>query len=553
MTTASTTPQQLRDRLLQAIDEQSNIHNMGAVLDVISNLEKYPITKEALEETRLGKLINDLRKWTSDEDLAKRAKKLVRTWRKLIEPQQNEKLPKELSSTINGCIQAQPLPVTRSVQSATDTDKKPVLHTSYSSNTDRFHLINHKSEQKAEDNSGHKLKVSKTSAYGQISALSSASGNIGGPDTFPGSALSVKASTVKPHLPSPELNKQSNAHAVLRTSVLQQYGQRDRAATKKEQQKLQSHHTPPSPRTVKPVVASKRPAAFTGSDSEPFSALSLNSSVHGKQTESLQTIDALPQYKDNEPFENNERTLEHMHNMQNKSRGLKRPNPGLLSEVTNVETEKDVKPSEAKRRKHQSRDYAVNQEGHLAEDSRSARVKNRKLTFDPFTQQIRPSSVHQTEEQHSSAVDVGELDNLKQSPSTSSPSILHKTNWKDLSQNEIVKYYLNLQNNLLKTGSQTPGSHSLDRMTEYLKHEEDHMTDSNKVCLLVPSVSETDLPGKSRDVLPEDLNKIHNQHWSGVNGCYDSKGNWFGWTDCISLDAYGDGSKLNILPYVCID
>ncbi|XP_007233195.3 mediator of RNA polymerase II transcription subunit 26 [Astyanax mexicanus] len=552
MTTASTTPQQLRDRLLQAVDEQSHIRNMGAVLDVISNLEKFPITKEALEETRLGKLINDLRRGTRDEDLAKRAKKLLRTWQKLIEPQQNEKLPKELLSTANGCIHAPSLPVTRSVQGATEMDRKLVLHNSYTSNTDRVQLINHKCEQKAEDNPSHKLKVSKTSAYGQISALSSASGNVGCPDTFPGASLPVKASTIKFQLPSPDRNKQSNAHAVLRTSVLQQYGQRDRAVTKKEQQKLQNHHTASSPRTAKPVGATKRPAPFAGSDSEMFSALPLNSSVHGIHTESQQTKEAIPHYNDNEPLENKERALEQMHNLQNKSKSLKRPHPGLLSEVTNVESEKDVKPFEAKRRKHQSRDYAVSQEGHSAEDSKSARLKNRTLTFDPFTQQIRPSAVNQIEEQHSLVVDLGESDYLKQSPSAASPSTLHKTNWKDLSQNEIVKYYLNLQNNLLKTsGSQTPGSHTF--MTEYLKREEDHMMDSNKVCLLVPSVSETDLPGKSRDVVPEDLNRIHDQHWSGVNGCYDSKGNWYGWTDCISLDTYGDGSKLNILPYVCID
>ncbi|XP_056591222.1 mediator of RNA polymerase II transcription subunit 26-like [Triplophysa dalaica] len=84
MRRSSSRPQQLREQLLQAIDEQNNIHNVAAVLDVIYCLERYPMTKEALMETRLGKLINDVRKKCADEDVVKRLKRLVRSWQGLI-------------------------------------------------------------------------------------------------------------------------------------------------------------------------------------------------------------------------------------------------------------------------------------------------------------------------------------------------------------------------------------------------------------------------------------------------------------------------------------
>ncbi|XP_026873146.2 mediator of RNA polymerase II transcription subunit 26-like isoform X2 [Electrophorus electricus] len=550
MTTASaTTPQQMRDRLLQAIDCQSNIHNMVVVLDVISSLEKYPITKEALEETRLGKLINDLRKRTRNEDLAKRAKKLLRNWQKLIEPQQNEISPKVLSTTASStvkCSQSLSLPISRAVQAVTDVDKKSALPNSCSQ-AEKLRPVNHSSGQKPDENLST-LKVSKTSVCGQISAVSSTSEH-GGTEAFSGGAVPTSPTSIKPHFSSSELNKQPSTSTVLRTSVLQQYGRRDRAASERGQHKCQSHYTPSTLRTVKQLVATKWPTSLAVSDSENFSALLLNSSIQ-THTESLQPMESLPQWE-NDPHQNGEKTLEQTNNLQNKSKCLVRLQSGLLSEVTNVETEKDAIPSEGRRRKLQLRDYSTSLDGRSTEDTcKGARVKNRKLTFDPFTQQIRSSVVSQSEEQHSSVVDVNESDSFKQSPSTSSLSSLHKTSWKELSQNEIVKYYLNLQNNLLKTsGSQSPGSNFF--MTE--KHEEDHVRDSSKTCVLVPSITETDLPGICRDITIEDLNRIHNKHWPGVNGCYDSKGNWYGWTQCISLDPYVDGSKLNILPYVCID
>lgn len=477
-----------------------------------------------------------MRKKTRDEDLAKRAKKLLRNWQKLIDPQQPEELSSTLSSVV-GSSWSQSLPVSKAPQTPTDTDKKPVLQSKHSSSTERFYPMKHTGKQKVE-------KSLPTLNGAKRSAVSTASGSGGGPED-----LQIHTSAIKPHFSSHELSKEPTASAILRKPVLQQQGQRDVPAVEKMKHKAHSHYTNPSPRSLKQLVPSKQPTSFSATDTEPLSALPLISSIQGIHTECHQSKD--PSLPDNDS--NNDRMLEQMNNAQNKSKGLARLQPGLLSEVTNMETEKDIKPSDGKRRKPQLKDYTINVEGRSSDDlCKPARVKNRKLTFDPLTQQIRPSAVNQSEEQHNPAVDANEPVNLNQSPSASSPSALQKMNWKDMSQNEIVKYYLNLQNNFLKTsGSQVPGAHFF--MTEYMKCEEDYMKEANKTYVQVPNVSENHLPGIDRDITTEDVHKINSKQWPGVNGCYDSKGHWYGWTECISLDTYGDGSKLNILPYVCID
>ncbi|XP_037092714.1 mediator of RNA polymerase II transcription subunit 26-like isoform X2 [Pollicipes pollicipes] len=67
--------------------------DMAVVLDVISILEQLPISLEALEATRLGKHINELRKKTEDTSLKKRAKALVRRWRGMMVIPQPEPAP----------------------------------------------------------------------------------------------------------------------------------------------------------------------------------------------------------------------------------------------------------------------------------------------------------------------------------------------------------------------------------------------------------------------------------------------------------------------------
>ncbi|XP_017126028.2 mediator of RNA polymerase II transcription subunit 26 [Drosophila elegans] len=80
--------QQLTTHLSQALDQNYDVVNMDAVLSVICALEGTTITKEQLEATRLAKYINQLRRRTKNEHLARRAKSLLKKWREMVGIQQ---------------------------------------------------------------------------------------------------------------------------------------------------------------------------------------------------------------------------------------------------------------------------------------------------------------------------------------------------------------------------------------------------------------------------------------------------------------------------------
>jgi len=81
-------PKYIRERLFQGIDKDYNVTDMGIVIEVLGELENFHMSREELEDTRLGKHINELRRKASDnKELATRAKSLIKKWRDLLAPE----------------------------------------------------------------------------------------------------------------------------------------------------------------------------------------------------------------------------------------------------------------------------------------------------------------------------------------------------------------------------------------------------------------------------------------------------------------------------------
>ncbi len=54
------------------------------MLDLLQSLEKLPITLEILQKTRIGMVVNKVRKATTDANVILTAKSLIREWKKLL-------------------------------------------------------------------------------------------------------------------------------------------------------------------------------------------------------------------------------------------------------------------------------------------------------------------------------------------------------------------------------------------------------------------------------------------------------------------------------------
>ncbi|XP_014317993.1 LOW QUALITY PROTEIN: mediator of RNA polymerase II transcription subunit 26-like [Myotis lucifugus] len=510
MAAAPSSLQQIRDRLLQAIDSQSNNQNIVVVLEIISSLEKYPITKEALEETRLGKLINDLRKKTKNEGLAKRAKKLLRNWQKLIEPSNSSLSP---SIEIGGSPESFPGPLGQLQDLGPESSC---------------------SKQVRNDKQG----------------------------------IMIPINSVRSHTSSPGLGKPSRPCVQSKAAVQQQLERADQTSG------------PPHPKGPPRSSFSPRNSRHKGSFARQRSPYSPKGSVPSPlpRPQSLDVTQVPSPLPLAQPCTHPVRRPELLPSAESPVHWLEQPEghqrlagpvcKAGLSPAESILPRAGFSPDSSradsdaassggsgrKRKRSQPRDYTVNLGGQVAEAGvKPVRLKERKLTLDPMTRQIKPltqkepvradSPVHT--EQPRTGLDKPEAKTSLQSP-------FEQMNRMELSRNEIIQSHLSPQSSLLSSSSaQTPGAHHF--MSEFLKQKESTQRGARTPQVLLPPGPSTDLPELSRQVTQNDLDRIHAHRWPGVNECLDTLGNWYDWTQCISLDPHGDGGRLNILPYVCLD
>lgn len=403
------------------------------------------------QETRLGKLINDVRKRSTDKDLVKRLKNLVRSWQSLVGV--NEAATKGLSSSVDS-IPAERIP--GSAQTLTENYSRTLFH----------------------NNMSQRDEMSQ--------------GSVPGKNIFRKSKIPIRA--IRPYSSSIKNLQQFTS---LRPSLSNQHSQ--------EQHKSQRHDTSAGRSDTKHLMVAEKPPQSTC----VTSSLPLNSSIQDSYVKMQQPSDLLNILK---PATLNVNLHE------------------VSSTVTDMRTYEDTK--------NQHNNHTVKLDGRPAEDNtKTTQQQAGKLTYDPHTRQIKPILSKTSDCQRSTGSEIQGSERLKQNL-----CLVQQTNWREMSQYKMIQ-------NSLPTSERSRMDFSV---AEKFKQEK-NLKVYKKAHAFIPDFPVTDLPGVSREITERDLVRIRSHRWHGVNGCYDNRNNWYDWTQSITLDPYGDGSKLKILPYVAID
>lgn len=482
-----------------------------------------------LKETRLGKLINDVRKKTKNEDLARRAKKLLRNWQKLIEPGKVEVLSKGWYSSISS-------------SAATLPSGKLVLELKNRNDFNNCSSSEKTSNRKREHSQLEGQAVAKLPKTSHSKHLLP-TGN-GGPfmdnqthqpherefsRPLDNSRLSTTpTSAIKAH-PSALGYKKTPSSSLLKASVLQQQP----ASASWGQYQPSPRSSLHSPQNSKLEADVKR----TVTQAQRLHSITVTSGSHTSELRpfnvfgpGLQTSGSLARdtdIKDSCP----------------KTSRYNLYVPSCSDDISLDESS----PEKKRAQKCKSEDSYAGLDGQtVEEDVKEIRLKERGLTFNPLTGQIKPCLHKESSQEGAVSLGYKPQSQLSSEQSKQSPppllSLLQQKDLKHLSRSKIIQSYFSQQSSLLM-------SSDAEIFTTELKNDRS----GRKTHTLAPELPARDLPGISREIATEDVRRLHTQRWPGVNGCYDTKGNWFDWTESITLDPHGDEARLNILPYVSLD
>lgn len=481
------------------------------------------------KETRLGKLINDVRKKTKNEDLARRAKKLLRNWQKLIEPGKVEVLSKGWYSSVSS-------------SAATLPSGKFVLELKNRNDFNNCSSLEKTSNRKHERPHLEGLTPAKLPKTGNSKYLLP-TGN-GGPLTdnqthherelsrpLDNSRLSaIPTSAMKPPPSALGYNKTpSSSSSLLKAAALQQ-----------QPASASWGQCQPSPRGSLP--------------GPPNSKLEADAKPTVTQAQRLHSITVTSGSRTSElrPFNVSGPVLQASGSLAKdtdaKDGRPKTPCCNLYACSRSDGIRLDESGPEKKRAQEcESGDGVAGLDGQtVEEDVKEIRLKERGLTFNPLTGQIKPCLLKESSQEAAGSLGSKPRPPLRSEQSKQSPppllSLLQQKELRNLSRSKIIRSYFSQQSSLLT-------SSEAEIFTAELKNDPSGRTTHT----LAPELPARDLPGVSRAVAPEDVRRLHTQRWPGVNGCYDTKGGWFDWTESITLEPHGDESGLNILPYVSLD
>lgn len=475
------------------------------------------------KETRLGKLINDVRKKTKNEDLARRAKKLLRNWQKLIEPGKVEVLSKGWYSGVSASAAAAAAPsgkVGSELKNRNDFNNCSPPAVEKASSRKREHpQLEGQAPAKLPKTNGSKLPLPAGNGGHFTDIHTHQPHEREFPRPLDGARFgAAPVSAVKPHPGAQGYNKPPSS-SLLMASVLQQ----QQPATAPWGQRQPSPRAPlRSPQRSKQDADARR----TATQAQRLRSITVTS---GSRTSELR------------PFNVFSPALQAKH----------------VTDVCSKTPLYDLYASDGvgldesggERRKAQGEDGFPGSDGQSADEgAKEIRLKERGLTFDPLTGQIKPC-LHKESSQDAAASLAYKPQSQLGSESQQSPppllSLLQQKELRNLSRSKIIQSYFSQQSSLLMSSAS-------EIFAAELKSDQSGGA-GGRAHTLAPELPAGDLPGISREVAAEDVRRLHARRWAGVNGCYDTKGNWFDWTESIPLDLHGDEARLNILPYVSLD